>query len=200
MRVVLFGHRSLFFFRKEACAVPVSFLKGKTCAARLSFYEEESGGISVSFQKRKTSAVSFILQGGEGMIASSAQQTADFAAQYAKTLRPGDVVLLRGEMGAGKTVFVQGAARGLGGQEQVTSPTYAYMNEYPCAGVTLYHFDCYRLSCGAQAEALGLTDYFYAGGICFIEWAENIADVLPTGCKVVEIVKRGENEREIVCR
>ena len=64
------------------------------------------------------------------MIASSAQQTADFAAQYAKTLRPGDVVLLRGEMGAGKTVFVQGAARGLGGQEQVTSPTYAYMNEY----------------------------------------------------------------------
>ena len=70
----------------------------------------------------------------------------------------------------------------------------------PCAGVTLYHFDCYRLSCGAQAEALGLTDYFYAGGICFIEWAENIADVLPAGCKVVEIVKRGENEREIVCR
>ena len=56
------------------------------------------------------------------MIASSAQQTADFAAQYAKTLRSGDVVLLRGEMGAGKTVFVQGAARGLGGQEQVTSP------------------------------------------------------------------------------
>ena len=134
------------------------------------------------------------------MIATSAQQTADFAAQYAKTLRPGDVVLLRGEMGAGKTVFVQGAARGLGGQEQVTSPTYAYMNEYPCEGVTLYHFDCYRLSCGAQAETLGLTDYFYAGGICFIEWAENIADVLPAGCKVVEIVKRGENEREIVCR
>lgn len=134
------------------------------------------------------------------MIASSVQQTADFAAQYAKTLRPGDVVLLRGEMGAGKTAFVQGAARGLGGQEQVTSPTYAYMNEYPCEGVTLYHFDCYRLSCGAQAEALGLTDYFYAGGICFIEWAENIADVLPAGCKVVEIVKRGENEREIVCR
>ena len=201
MRVVLFGHRSYFFFREGSVRRAYFFFEKKKRAPCLFlFIKKKAGAYLFLSKKEKTSAVSFILQGGEGMIASSAQQTADFAAQYAKTLRPGDVVLLRGEMGAGKTVFVQGAARGLGGQEQVTSPTYAYMNEYPCEGVTLYHFDCYRLSCGAQAEALGLTDYFYAGGICFIEWAENIADVLPTGCKVVEIVKRGENEREIVCR
>lgn len=131
------------------------------------------------------------------MISGSAQQTADFAARYAAGLRPGDVVLLRGEMGAGKTVFVQGIARGMGIEEPVTSPTYAYMNEY---GGKLYHFDCYRLQGGAQAEALGLTDYFYAGGVCVVEWAENIADVLPAGCKEVIITKRGENEREIECR
>ncbi len=119
-----------------------------------------------------------------------------FAEEYAKGLKKGDVVLLRGEMGAGKTVFVKGIARALGIAEEITSPTYAYMNDY---GGKLYHYDCYRLSCGAQAEALGLCDYFYADGICVIEWAENIGDVLPDNCKSVEIRKTGENEREIVC-
>ena len=128
------------------------------------------------------------------MISESEEQTIDLAEQYAATLRPGDVVLLEGEMGAGKTVFVKGIARGLGIDEEITSPTYAYMNDY---GGKLYHYDCYRLSSGAQAEALGLCDYFDAGGICVVEWAQNIADVLPAGCKVVRIAKRGENAREI---
>ena len=131
------------------------------------------------------------------MITKSAEQTISFAEEYAKTLRAGDVVLLRGEMGAGKTVFVKGLARGLGIDEEITSPTYAYMNEY---GGKLYHYDCYRLTDGAQAEALGLTDYFYAGGICVIEWSENIRSVLPEQCKVVQINKLSEREREIVCR
>ncbi len=129
------------------------------------------------------------------MISESEEQTIDLAEQYAATLRPGDVVLLEGEMGAGKTVFVKGIARGLGIDEEITSPTYAYMNDY---GGKLYHYDCYRLSSGAQAEALGLCDYFDAGGICVVEWAQNIADVLPAGCKVVRIAKRGENAREIL--
>ncbi len=131
------------------------------------------------------------------MITSNERQTIEFAREYAKTLRPGDVVLLKGEMGAGKTMFAKGIAEGLGIADEITSPTYAYMNDY---GGKLYHFDCYRLKNGAQAEALGLCDYFYADGVCVVEWAENIADVLPDGCKVVEIVKRGETEREIVCR
>ena len=77
---------------------------------------------------------------------------------------------------------------------EITSPTYAYMNDYYGR---LYHYDCYRLSSGAQAEALGLTDYFYGNGVCLVEWAENIAEVLPENCKKVSIKKLDENEREI---
>ena len=131
------------------------------------------------------------------MISKSERETMEFAREYAKTLSPGDVVLLEGEMGAGKTVFVKGLAEGLGVEDEITSPTYAYMNDY---GGVLYHYDCYRLKSGAQAEALGLCDYFYAGGVCVIEWAQNIADVLPRNCKTVCIVKKGENEREITAQ
>lgn len=114
--------------------------------------------------------------------------------EFAKKLKRGDVVLLYGEMGAGKTAFTKGVARGLGIACEITSPTYAYMNEYDSL---LYHYDCYRLSCGEDAEALGLTDYFCADGICIIEWPENIRDVLPRDCVVVKIAKVSESEREI---
>lgn len=123
------------------------------------------------------------------------EDTVRFGESYARTLKGGDVVILKGEMGAGKTQLCKGIARGLGIADEILSPTYAYMNDY---GGRLYHFDCYRLSCGAQAEALGLCDYFYAGGVCVIEWAENIADVLPPKCKVVEVHKCGEERRKIV--
>lgn len=125
----------------------------------------------------------------------STRQTIAFATEYAHTLVAGDVVLLEGDMGAGKTVFCKGLAKGLGIEEEITSPTYAYMNDY---SGKLYHYDCYRLTCGAQAEGLGLTDYFYGNGICVIEWAQNIADVLPANCKKVTINKIGDNEREII--
>lgn len=118
-----------------------------------------------------------------------------YAQNFASSLKGGDVILLEGEMGAGKTVFVKGLAKGLGITDEVLSPTYAYMNDYDGK---LYHYDCYRLSGGVQAEALGLTDYFYGGGVCLIEWAENIADVLPENCKIVNIKKLGEGEREII--
>lgn len=125
----------------------------------------------------------------------NAEQTEKLGFEYAKTLNPNDIVLLKGEMGAGKTVFCKGVARGLGIKDEVLSPTYAYMNEYDGK---LYHFDCYRLKNGAQAEALGLCDYFYADGVCLIEWSENIADVLPENVKTVTIRKTGENGREII--
>ena len=128
-------------------------------------------------------------------ISHSAEDTISFAKRYASSLKAGDVVLLNGEMGAGKTVFAKGVALGLGIQDEILSPTYAYMNDYDGK---LYHYDCYRLSGGVQAEALGLTDYFYGGGVCLIEWAENIADVLPENCKIVNIKKLGEGEREII--
>ena len=124
----------------------------------------------------------------------SAEQTQSLGEQFASGLKKGAVVLLKGEMGAGKTVFVKGVAKALGITERITSPTYAYMNDYD--GV-LYHYDCYRLSSGEDAEGLGLTDYFYADGICVIEWSENIKDVLPKNCIEVKIEKIGENRRRI---
>lgn len=129
-------------------------------------------------------------------LSGSEDATVEFAKNYAKTLCAGDVVLLNGKMGAGKTVFVKGVALGLGIKDEVLSPTYAYMNDYDGK---LFHYDCYRLNSGAQAESLGLTDYFYGKGVCLIEWAENIADVLPEKCKKVTIKKISAGNREIIC-
>ena len=127
-------------------------------------------------------------------ISKSREDTERFACEYAKTLRAGDIVLLDGDMGAGKTVFAKGVARGLGVEEEVTSPTYAYMNDYDGR---LFHYDCYRIESVEQAERLGLADYFDMGGICLIEWSQNISPLLPSGCKRVRIEKINENERRI---
>lgn len=127
-------------------------------------------------------------------ISRSEKDTLRIATEYAASLKAGDVVLLNGDMGTGKTVFCKGVALGLGITDEITSPTYAYMNDYYGK---LYHYDCYRLSCGAQAEALGLCDYFYGKGVCLIEWAENIKDVLPENCKTVNIRKFSDGWREI---
>ena len=129
-------------------------------------------------------------------ISRSREATEAFAAEYAKTLSPGDTVLLEGEMGAGKTVFAKGLAKGLGIEEEVTSPTYAYMNDYDGR---LFHYDCYRIESPEQAEALGLADYFDMGGICLVEWPQNIAPLLPKAAKRVILRKRSGEEREIEC-
>lgn len=128
------------------------------------------------------------------LISRSREETLAFASEYAKSLRAGDVVILDGEMGAGKTVFAKGVAKGLGIEEEVTSPTYAYMNDYDGR---LFHYDCYRIESVAQAEQLGLADYLDMGGICLVEWAQNIAPLLPKVCKRVCIRKINEEEREI---
>ena len=127
-------------------------------------------------------------------ITKSREETENFAREYAKTLNAGDVLLLDGDMGAGKTVFCKGVAKGLGITEEVTSPTYAYMNDYDGR---LFHYDCYRIESVEQAENLGLADYFDMGGICIIEWAQNISPLLPPVVKRVRISKLTENEREI---
>ncbi len=128
------------------------------------------------------------------IITASREETETFAREYAKTLSAGDVVVLDGDMGAGKTVFSKGVAAGLGIAEEVTSPTYAYMNDYDGR---LFHYDCYRIESVEQAESLGLADCFDMGGICLIEWAQNIAPLLPRKIKRVVIKKLDENRREI---
>lgn len=126
-------------------------------------------------------------------ITKSEKETQAVAFEYAKTLKLGDVVLLSGDLGAGKTAFTKGVAAYFG-LEGVTSPTYAYLNVY---GDKIYHYDCYRLSCGEDAERLGLTDYFGGDNICIIEWAENIEDALPETVKEVRIERIDENTRKI---
>ena len=128
-------------------------------------------------------------------LSGSEQATIEYAKEYAANLKGGDVVILDGEMGAGKTVFAKGVALGLGIKEEILSPTYAYMNDY---SGKLYHYDCYRLRSGAQAVELGLTDYFEGNGVCLIEWAENIKDVLPKNCKKVTIKRITASNREII--
>ena len=127
-------------------------------------------------------------------ITDSFEETIALAEKYGKTLKKNDVILLEGEMGAGKTVFAKGVAKALGIQSEILSPTYAIMNDYDGK---LYHYDCYRLSCGEQAINLGLVDYFAAGGVCLIEWGENISSVLPKNCKKVIIEKLSEDKRKI---
>lgn len=124
----------------------------------------------------------------------SENETLRIAEEYARTLQAGDVVLLEGEMGAGKTTFVKGLARGLGIFCEVTSPTYAYINSYEDK---LFHFDCYRVPSEDYAEALGFAEYFDMGGICVVEWAERIRGLLPPDVKTVTITKLSETEREI---
>lgn len=127
-------------------------------------------------------------------VSESVEQTQEFAKEYAKTLKGGDVVLLDGDMGAGKTAFAKGVALGLGIEEEVTSPTYAYMNDYDGR---LFHYDCYRIESVEQAEGLGLADYFDMGGICLVEWSQNIAPLLPKTVKRVCIKKINDTKREI---
>lgn len=117
-----------------------------------------------------------------------------WAEEYARSLSAGDTVLLGGNMGAGKTVLAKGIARGLGIADEITSPTYAYINSYEGR---LFHFDCYRVQNERQAVELGFEDYFSMGGVCLVEWSENIASLLPENCKRVTISGSGDDVREI---
>lgn len=128
-------------------------------------------------------------------ISNNEKETKQIATEYAKTIKKGDVILLHGDLGAGKTVFVKGVAKHFGIKEEVTSPTYAYLNVY---GDFIYHYDCYRLASGEDAMMLGLTDYFNGENVCIIEWSENIKDVLPNNVREVFIEKLDIDKRKII--
>lgn len=128
---------------------------------------------------------------------TSVDDTIEFAADFAKNLVGGETILLDGDLGAGKTHFVKGLAQGLGIEDVITSPTFALHNSYQ-GRLTLNHFDFYRVDDPAEAEMLGLTEFFgAAGGVCAIEWSQNVAPLLPSNCICVNIARIGENERKI---
>lgn len=129
---------------------------------------------------------------------NSAQDTARIAAEFAKTLSPGTVVCLYGEMGVGKTVFTNGLCRALGACEYATSPTFTVVNEYDGAVFPVYHFDMYRIEEEDELLELGFDEYLNAGGICIIEWPENIPNSLPKKRINVKILRKSFDERTIL--
>ncbi len=129
-------------------------------------------------------------------ITNSPAETELLAEKLAPRLAPGTVIAYRGDLGAGKTAFTRGLARGLGCRELVTSPTYTIVNEYLGGRLPLFHFDMYRLSSSEDLWDIGWEDYLDRGGICAVEWSENVADALEEPL-VITLEKLGEDTRKI---
>ena len=129
-------------------------------------------------------------------ITNSPEQTEQVGQRLGQALRPGTVLAYLGDLGAGKTAFTRGLARGLGATEMVTSPTYTIVNEYLSGRMPLFHFDMYRLSSSDDLWDIGWEVYWERGGVCAVEWSENVADAME-GAVTVRIEKLGEDARRI---
>ncbi len=124
-------------------------------------------------------------------------ETEQIAEQFGHTLTGGETVLLQGEMGAGKTHFCKGLARGLDVCDVITSPTFALHNSYQ-GRLTLNHFDFYRIDDPSEAEVLGLDEFFYdVHGVAVIEWGDNVKELIPPARITVTIDKIGGDSRRI---
>ena len=123
-------------------------------------------------------------------------ETEAIGAALGKILPPGSVIAYRGDLGAGKTAFTRGLARGLGCTEIVTSPTYTIVNEYLGGRIPLFHFDMYRLRSSDDLFDIGWDDYLDRGGICAVEWSENVDDAMEDAITIT-IEKLGEDSRQI---
>ena len=129
-------------------------------------------------------------------ITNSPEETEALGERLAKILTPGTILAYRGDLGAGKTAFTRGLARGLDCREQVTSPTYTIVNEYLGGRLPLFHFDMYRLHSSDDLFDIGWVDYLDRNGVCAVEWSENVADAMEDPITVT-IEKIGENARQI---
>ena len=127
---------------------------------------------------------------------SNEKETVAVGMEFASKLVPGDVVALRGYLGAGKTAFTRGVAAGLGLDARVSSPTFTIVNEY-LGKTPLFHFDLYRLGSSDELFEIGWEDYLERGGVCMVEWSENANDAMPKETIYVNIEKTGEETREI---
>lgn len=127
------------------------------------------------------------------------QATEEFGLNLASELKPGDIVALVGALGTGKTALTKYIAKGLGVTENIDSPTFNIVKEYKSGRLPLFHFDVYRLSGGDDLLDIGADEYFYLNGVCVVEWADLVADVIPDKAKVI-IIKYGENQGERIYR
>ena len=126
-------------------------------------------------------------------ITNGPEETEALGARLARALEPGAVVAFTGDLGAGKTAFVRGLARGLGVRVRVTSPTFTIVNEYEGGRLPLFHFDLYRLGCADELFDIGWEDYLARGGVCAVEWSERMEELLEPGTIRVDL-RRGEDE------
>ena len=127
---------------------------------------------------------------------NSPAETEAIAEKLAKYLSAGTVIAYRGDLGAGKTAFTRGLAKGLGCSDMVTSPTYTIVNEYLGGRLPLFHFDMYRLRSSDDLWDIGWEDYLDRGGVCAVEWSENVADAMEDPI-LITIEKLGEDTRQI---
>ena len=129
-------------------------------------------------------------------LTNSPAETEKVGAALGRTLKPGTILAYRGDLGAGKTAFTRGLARGLGCDEIVTSPTYTIVNEYLSGRMPLFHFDMYRLGSSEELFDIGWEDYLERGGVCAVEWSENVWGAMEDAI-VVTISRLDEDTRKI---
>lgn len=122
-------------------------------------------------------------------------ETEAFGIELAQTLNAGDIVALIGDLGTGKTALTRYIAKGLGINERINSPTFTIVKEYAEGRLPLYHFDVYRVSDADELFNIGIDDYFFGEGVCVVEWADLISDILPENTKYIKI-EYGESEGE----
>ena len=123
----------------------------------------------------------------------STDDTKKIAAGIAKKAKAGDIFCLSGDLGAGKTQFAKGFAEGLGITQDITSPTFTIVHEYSGGRLHLYHFDVYRINSSDEMFDIGCDEMFFGNGVCVIEWAERIKDIIPKGAVFISI-EHGECE------
>lgn len=131
-------------------------------------------------------------------VTNSPAETEALGQRLAETLQPGDVIAYTGDLGAGKTAFTRGLARGLGITERITSPTFTIVNEYLGGRLPLFHFDMYRLSSEEDLFGIGWEDYLDRGGLCVVEWSERVSGALGSPVTVtIEKIPGSDQQRKI---
>ena len=131
-------------------------------------------------------------------ITHSPAETEELGCRLGRTLGPGAVVAYFGGLGMGKTAFTRGLARGLGCRGRVTSPTFTIVNEYEGGRLPLFHFDMYRLGSADELFDIGWEDYLNRGGVCAVEWSENVAEAMETGTIRVSIRREGDENSRVI--